>query len=204
MEEVYLMNNLFITFSTVITLSTNVGLCDWPENISNTTAYIDRLIIDNSNSQNGFKKFDSNVSWSNVSFDYNNHTSNCINVSPNTYNCYEVDILKEQQDNLKVLNSFKTLTDNWDECGAIAPKKEIIEIAQNLVKQLKKQPDIFPTPDGGIQFEYDVDENCHLNIELLSKQKIKIFEMFPDRTYTEELLNLDIKNIIQRVDKFYG
>lgn len=198
MEEVYLMNKLYIALS-LITLSTNVTSFCSPGNISNN-AYIDRLMVDNFlNAENKLK-----VDFGG-SFICDNPISNSLNVSANTYNMYGVDNLNsEQRENLDILSSFKTLEDNWDDCDAIAPKKEIIEIAQKLVKKLQRQPEIFPTPDGGVQFEYDREQNRHLNIEILSEQKVNIFEMFSDRTYKEEIFDLDVENIKQRVDEFYG
>lgn len=110
----------------------------------------------------------------------------------------------EKQENLAILDSFITLQDNWDGCNAVAPEEQIIKLVKDFILQLKWQPEIFPTPDGGIQLEYTVGANQHLNIEILSEQTVNIFEMFADRTYSEETIHYDVKDIKRRIDRFYG
>lgn len=118
---------------------------------------------------------------------------------------YEVDnVNNEKEENYIILDSFVLLEDNWDGYDAIAPKKELIELVKSFIEQLYLQPEIFPTPDGGIQLEYVIGNNQHLNIEILSKQKVNIFEMFNDRTYIEESVELDFEYLIWRINKFYG
>ena len=109
----------------------------------------------------------------------------------------------EKNENINILNSFKKLENNWDGYDALAPTKEIINTVCLLINELDIQPEIFPTPDGGIQLEYVIGENRHLNIEILPNNTMNVFEMFSDRTYSESNNKLDFNIIKLRVDKFY-
>lgn len=134
----------------------------------------------------------------------NSSFQSCMNSITTTYTSYEVgNVANERRENFEILDSFKSLEDDWDECGAIAPKNELIELAKGLIGQLCLQPEIFPTPDGGVQLEYAIGQNQHLNIEVISEKKINIFEMYSDRTYKEECAEFDIEYIKRRINKFY-
>lgn len=141
---------------------------------------------------------------------YNEHLTNssfrnCINSPTCAYTSFEVEVMpNEKKENFDTLDYFETLEDDWDGFGSLAPKKAIIAIAREWIKHLEMQPEIFPTPDGGIQFEYVIGKNQHLNIEIFSEENIKIFQMFADRTYVKDIVASNFENIKRRIDKFYG
>lgn len=110
---------------------------------------------------------------------------------------------KDLHENIKILNSFYELTDNWDGFYSLAPSKELIEKTLMIIEKLSIQPDIFPTPNGGIQLEY-VNKNLHLNIELLSVNEMNIFETVSDSEYKEMNYDMEFNMINGRVKKFYG
>ena len=73
-----------------------------------------------------------------------------------------------------------------------------------ILPQLSKQPDIFPSPDGNIQLEYSIGKNRHLNIELFPDSTMSIFEMFEDRTATKESFVFKPSTLNKRINDFYG
>ena len=130
---------------------------------------------------------------------------NCINTLSTAYTSPEVEgVNGEKQENLDILDSFMSLQDDWDGCNAISPVAQLINLVKALVWQLQRQPEIFPTPDGGIQLEYAIGTNRHLNIEILSEQNVNVFEMFADRTFKEETIRYNVEDIKRRIDIFYG
>lgn len=135
----------------------------------------------------------------------NNSFNRCIDSQTCAYTPIEVGSMPdEMKENFGTLDYFETLEDDWDEFGSLAPQKAIIAIAREWIKRLEIQPEIFPTPDGGIQFEYTIGKNQHLNIEIFSEEKLRFFQMFSDRTYAEDVSDLSFENIKRRIDKFYG
>lgn len=127
-----------------------------------------------------------------------------INNVTSEYNVYEVyAVTNEKQENIVLLDSFNKLEDNWDGYNAAAPTKELIEFVKLFVVQACFQPEIFPTPDGGIQLEYTMQGNRHLNIEVFNDGTACVFEMYADKTYSEETVEFEFSYINQRVNKFY-
>lgn len=72
-----------------------------------------------------------------------------------------------------------------------------------FVTQACFQPEIFPTPAGGIQLEYTMHGNRHLNIEVFGDGTACVFKMYADKTFSEETVEFEFSYINQRVDKFY-
>lgn len=110
---------------------------------------------------------------------------------------------KDFHENTRILNSFYKLTDNWDGFYSLAPPEELIDKTRMIIEKLSIQPDIFPTPNGGIQLEY-VNNNLHLNIELLSVNEMNIFETISDSEYIEMNCAIEFNMINRRVKEFYG
>lgn len=109
----------------------------------------------------------------------------------------------ELRENTRILAEIAGLENDWDGYGALSVPKEIIERVLLLMPILERQPDIFPTPDGTIQLEYAISPNKHLNIEILSSSSMKIFEMFDDRSYSENIYDLNSQIINLRIKKLY-
>lgn len=69
---------------------------------------------------------------------------------------------------------FTELSDNWDSYGALCPTKNALLGACMLAYQLFEEktpvPDVFPTADGNIQFEWSCF-NLDLEIEVISDGK---------------------------------
>lgn len=199
------MNNIKLIALTAITLSSSTITFLSCDNFTTNSCYIrdfDSNDIDKTNINSLDSNFDFNIYNKNLT---NSSFYSCINSPTCAYTEFEVENMSnEKKENFNKLAYFETLKDDWDEFGSFAPKKAIIAIAHKWIKHLEIQPEIFPTPDGGIQFEYAIGKNQHLNIEIFSEKKIKIFQMFSDRTYVEDIFELNFDIIKRRIDKFYG
>ena len=100
------------------------------------------------------------------------------------------------------IEQIEQLEYNWDGCGALPIPKDIINILKVLLLKLKYEPEVFPTPDETVQLEYAIVPNRHLNIEIISNSNMEIFEIFDDRSCTEDMYKYDADLIISRVNKF--
>lgn len=81
-------------------------------------------------------------------------------------------LLKDKLDkqalrNLAKISSFVTLKAGWDGYRAEPISKELADFCKSLIVSLpkNKQPDVFPTPRGTVQLEYE-DEERYLEIEV--------------------------------------
>lgn len=140
-----------------------------------------------------------------LSFERDNASVNGINDSEPSYPILGCDdtMNSELKENTRLLAELASLTDDWDQCGAMAISKSIVNRILLLLPKLDRQPDLFPTPDGTIQLEYAIAPNKHLNIEILSDTSMTIFEMFADRSATKDKYELDYRLINSRVKEFY-
>lgn len=141
-----------------------------------------------------------------ISFDQGNASVSGISENESSYPISGCDdsMNSELKANTKLLAELALLTDDWDQCGAMAISPSIVNCILLLLPELDRQPDLFPTPDGTIQLEYAIAPNKHLNIEILSDTSMTIFEMFADRSATKDKYELDYRLINSRVKEFYG
>ena len=141
--------------------------------------------------------YPNNMSLTNSPFDFNNS-------DVNAYNALEVECMSpEIKENLEIINSFFKLKDNWDDFDALAPRADAIQLARKLICRLNIQPEVFPTPDGGVQIEYVGKNKEHLNIEILSKNKVNVFEMISLKDFNKTTISYNIDEINRRIESFY-
>lgn len=67
--------------------------------------------------------------------------------------------------NLKKINEMYKFEEGWDGYDANPISKETLDLTKSLLKRIKMQPEVFPVATGGIQLEYE-KENNYLEIEL--------------------------------------
>lgn len=67
---------------------------------------------------------------------------------------------------LEKLSKIASMPDNWNRNGAKAFSDEFIGTTRELLIQLEHVPEIFPTANGSLQFEYDKPDHSHLDIEI--------------------------------------
>ena len=97
------------------------------------------------------------------------------------------------------ISELSKLDDNWDSYGASAPTKEAcigsVQLAYELLKERTPIPDVFPVPNGNIQFEWS-SYGLDIEIEIESNRKcIVSFEDLEtgeswDSEYTFDLSDL--------------
>lgn len=114
----------------------------------------------------------------------------------------ETDIFRK---NIEKLNEMALLDNNWDDNGAQAFDKTLLDNVKHLLVSLKDhQPDIFPTNNSTVQAEFYIQNN-YLEL-ILSKDKCEVYitdgenldkDFFDDFEYDEE----KIKHI---VSSFYS
>ncbi len=106
--------------------------------------------------------------------------------------------------NLAKLDQIALLKDNWNGDGARAFQKTIITAARGIVTGLDIQPEVFPTGDNSVQFEYDGPDGSYLEIELREGKSADVFTI--DRQGNERYTTVEIsaKAINELVDHFYG
>lgn len=114
---------------------------------------------------------------------------------------YYVDVSKKN-DNMIKLYKFAQLEEGWDGYDAPNFPLELITKCMDVISNIEKQPDIYPTGRNSIQFEYELANGKYLEFELFD-DKIGVY--FIKDNGSEELfdINYDIDLINQYVKRFY-
>ena len=68
----------------------------------------------------------------------------------------------------KRLESFRNLVNGWDGYHAKAINSDTAKRAATLIDRLPVAPEVFPTLDGNIQFQFEDKSNNYLELELRS------------------------------------
>lgn len=104
--------------------------------------------------------------------------------------------------NLRKLSDIEALKDNWNENGAIAIPKELINKVRHLIFELNIQPEIFPLTDGQIQFEYEKGEKyMEINLKCRGKNSVTIIDEYSEKKF---YIQNNYKDINRVVRDFYG
>jgi len=82
---------------------------------------------------------------------------------------------EKQVTNEKRLNAYLELESDWDGYGAESFEKELIDFAKELLCNIYKQPKVFPTGRGSVQFEYENKYGRYLEFEIFSYDNIQLF-----------------------------
>ena len=67
--------------------------------------------------------------------------------------------------NLEKLNRIADLEEGWDLYKATSFSNSLIEFCRNMLLKLNRQPEIFPTANNSIQFEFENNDD-YLEIEI--------------------------------------
>lgn len=104
------------------------------------------------------------------------------------------------------ISELTKLDDNWDSYGALAPTKEScigsVQLAYELLKERTPIPDVFPVPNGNIQFEWS---NFGLDIEIEIESNRKCIVSFEDLETGENWdseFSFDLSDLSQIIDDF--
>lgn len=110
----------------------------------------------------------------------------------------------ELRKSLLKLDEIKSLKRNWNGNNAKPISKRIICNARTLVINLNKQPQIFPTANESIQFEYDGVNNSYLELQVTKKKIIAYYKV--DKNGNETMGELPFSTLLlnELVEEFYG
>ena len=106
--------------------------------------------------------------------------------------------------NIKKMDRIALLQDNWNGNGAKAIPETLVLKVRNLLETIDFQPDIFPTACDTIQFEYDMQNGGHLEIEISEDDRAECFMIDADGRESSEEIMTDAASINRKVTEFYG
>ena len=102
------------------------------------------------------------------------------------------------------LNQIAALKENWNENGAPAFNKQFIEEMKDILIALPIQPEVFPTANESIQFEYEKDNGSYLEFELFENGAMTIYqEPNNDKENLKNSPKIDVDKIIEVINSFY-
>jgi len=90
--------------------------------------------------------------------------------------------------NLNLLESFRTLNDNWNGNGATKFSNELIEEVKSILLKLDVPPKIYPTGRKSIQLEYEKKNGDYIEFEIFANNIINCF-LIKGETETEKKIN---------------
>lgn len=108
--------------------------------------------------------------------------------------------IKKEEDNVSKVNYFLTFRENWDGYGGNAFSLETVQMAELLLRKLNTQPYVFPTANGTIQFEYNIDMDNFLELEIEGKN-ISLMIMENGKEVTE-CNQLDVDDAVEQINKY--
>lgn len=102
------------------------------------------------------------------------------------------------------LDDISELCNDWNNNGAKAFEKSLIDRCRGILDQLVAEPFVCPTACGSIQFEYEKENGDYLEFEIYEDR----IEVFLDTVNGEEEYNIQgslaINKMKQLVVDFYG
>lgn len=102
--------------------------------------------------------------------------------------------------NLEKLNRIASLEDGWDLYKATSFSNALIEFCRNLLFKLNRQPEIFPTANNSIQFEFK-NKDDYLEIEIYDD--LSHIEYYMKKNGDEIEKSVLTQGLIKIVDEFY-
>lgn len=110
----------------------------------------------------------------------------------------DVDLIRSY----RTIEEISCLCDNWNENNAQKFSSTLLERTRAIVETLKKQPEIFPTANESIQFEFEKNDGDYLEFELFEDGTVKKFFYSDTNGVTTEYITPD--DVSEAVNKFYG
>ena len=98
-------------------------------------------------------------------------------------------------DNINKLYKYSQFEYNWNLNGAEPFSKELINTAWGKINGLEKQPNVFSTACGCIQFEYSGNNGDYLEFEIY-EDRIEMFKIINGAEFEETLSLADDLNEI--------
>lgn len=76
---------------------------------------------------------------------------------------------------IRRVESFRDLRNGWDGYNAKAINEKVIESAIEIIRKLPTCPEVFPTSDGDIQFQFEDNEGNYMEMELLKNGVVEVY-----------------------------
>ena len=112
-------------------------------------------------------------------------------------------LLDEQiRENVNTLFEFLRLEENWNGNGAVPFSEDFIFTCCDIVKKLVYQPEIFPTAQRSIQFEWDNSSGDYLEIQLFENGSCKMASRKRTGEWVKKSIELDA--IGECVEEFFA
>lgn len=126
------------------------------------------------------------------------------NIGENSYSDREnVIINEEKMYNLKKIDQIALLKDDWNGNKAQGFSEELLSEVRKVITSLDIQPELFPTACDSIQLEYEKEDGSYLEIEIVLKDKWKVFEIDNKGEEVYFSIPADISSINKVVNGFY-
>lgn len=81
--------------------------------------------------------------------------------------------------------------------------RDLLAKAEGLIYALNIQPEIFPVPNGHIQFEYDTEDGRYMELELFPDKKVRMMVTQNTSKPIHDVFGLDVNKINRVVEMFY-
>ena len=107
------------------------------------------------------------------------------------------------QRNLQKLKEISLLEENWNGYGAKPFSSILIRDAENVIRGICTQPEIFPTADDTIQLEFEKTDGSYLEIQISENDTYEVFCM-TDKQPEELFIPACIDAVNTQVRKFYA
>jgi hypothetical protein len=78
--------------------------------------------------------------------------------------------------NILRIRSFEKLESNWNFRGASKFDVDLLEKCEFILKNLSKQPEVFPTGRNSVQFEWEEKNGNYLEFEIYQNKIVCLFE----------------------------
>ena len=107
------------------------------------------------------------------------------------------------RESLVRLEEIKSLKHNWNGYGAKPFSTSMISQIEKIIRNLSKQPEIYPTAQSSIQLEYNNENGDYLEFEIFDDGKINQFLL---KSNGEAISQKGIpQNTLNKViESFYG
>jgi hypothetical protein len=104
--------------------------------------------------------------------------------------------------NVKKIKEYASFKEDWNGYGAEPFSPKLLEFSEYIIRNLKIQPEIFPTGRQSIQLEYEQDSGRYLEFEIFENS---INMLYIDENGNEEIKVLEnkIEEINKVVSRFY-
>ena len=109
----------------------------------------------------------------------------------------------ELSKNLLKLDEIASLKKNWNGNKSKPMSRKLVKKAKSLIINLEIQPQIFPTANDSIQFEYDGEKNSYLELQITKDNKFSYFKVDKMGRESSGLIPAISFSIDELVKEFY-